>query len=142
MPLFLRKAKGMKKLRAVAIDDVEDILDLIQYNLNKEGIHVDSFTDSKNALESIIQNPPDIVLSDWMMPYPDGLQVCRFMKSHDATRHVPIIMLTCKGSITDYKEAMLAGAQDYVVKPVRMEELIRRVKLLLPLSEGRLNFGA
>ncbi len=131
----------MKKLRAVAIDDVEDILDLIQYNLNKEGIQVDAFTDSNEALAHIAANPPDIVVSDWMMPEPDGLQVCKLLKSSEVTRHIPIIMLTCKGSLTDYKEALEAGAQDYVVKPVRMEELIRRVKLLLPHSSGRLNFG-
>jgi two-component system phosphate regulon response regulator PhoB len=131
----------MRKLRAVAIDDVEDILDLIKYNLNKEGIDVDSFSTSEDALEHILQHPPDIVLSDWMMPDPDGLQVCRFLKGHAATRHIPIIMLTCKGSFSDYREALDAGAEDYIVKPVRMEELIRRVKLLLPQRSGRFNFG-
>lgn len=131
----------MKKLRVVAIDDVEDILDLIVYNLGKEGFQVDSYTDSREALKAVLANPPDMVLSDWMMPDPDGLSVCKYLKEHEATRHIPIIMLTCKGSISDYRQAMEAGAEDYVVKPVRMEELIRRVKLLLPQKPGRLNFG-
>lgn len=131
----------MQKFRAVAIDDVEDILDLIVYNLNKEGIHVDAFSESAEALEHIINDPPDIVLSDWMMPFPDGIAVCKVLKNNVKTSHIPIVMLTCKGSLTDYREALKAGAQDYLVKPVRMEELIRRVKLLLPHSGGRVNFG-
>jgi DNA-binding response OmpR family regulator len=131
----------MKKIRVVAIDDVADILDLIKYNLNKEGMDVDTYTDSAEALTSIAANAPDIVLSDWMMPEPNGLQVCRVLKSSDLTKRIPLIMLTCKGSRSDYKEALEAGAEDYVVKPVRMEELIRRIKLLLPDYSSRVNFS-
>jgi len=146
-PLFyinscnLHETTVMKPIRAVAIDDVGDILDLIQYNLNKEGIEVDTYTESARALESIAKNPPDIVISDWMMPAPDGLEVVKTIKSNDLTRRIPLIMLTCKGSIQDYKEAINAGAEDYVVKPVRMEELIRRIKLLLPDHSRRVNIG-
>lgn len=132
IPSFEKFLIAMKSIRVVAIDDVGDILDLIQYNLNKEGMDVDVYTDSATALQDISKNPPDIVISDWMMPTPNGLQVCHEIKNNDLTKKVPIIMLTCKASIQDYKEAMAAGAQDYVVKPVRMEELIRRIKLLLP----------
>lgn len=131
----------MKPIRAVAIDDVGDILDLIQYNLNKEGIEVDTYTESSEALASISKNPPDIVISDWMMPDPDGLEVVRTIKSNDLTKKIPLIMLTCKGSIQDYKTAIQAGAEDYVVKPVRMDELIRRIKLLLPDHSRRVNIG-
>ena len=131
----------MKRVRVVAIDDVADMLDLIKYNLNKEGMHVDTFTDSTEALTSIAADTPDIVISDWMMPEPNGLQVCRALKSSDLTKQVPLIMLTCKGSRSDYKEALDAGAEDYVVKPVRMEELVRRIKLLLPDYNHRVNFG-
>jgi DNA-binding response OmpR family regulator len=122
----------MKKIRVVAIDDVGDILDIIAYNLNKEGMEVSTFTNSSLALEAIAQNPPDIIVSDWMMPYPDGLEVCRTVKSSTATANIPLIMLTCKGRLQDHKEAIDAGAQDYVVKPVRMNELVRRIKLALP----------
>ncbi len=131
----------MKKIRIVAIDDVADILDLIEYNLNKEGMDVTTFTDSAEGVDFINKTLPDIVVSDWMMPEPNGLQVCSALKSNDLTKNIPIIMLTCKGSLTDYKEAMDAGATDYVVKPVRMEELVRRIKLVLPLNFQRVKFG-
>jgi len=125
----------MKRIHVVAIDDVSDILDLIQYNLNKEGMHVDVFTGGSEALEFISESLPDIVISDWMMPAPDGLEVCKTLKSNIRTADIPIIMLTCKGDLQDYKIAKEAGASDYVAKPVRMEELIRRIKLLLPPEE-------
>ncbi len=131
----------MKPIRVVAIDDVADILDLIQYNLNKENIEAVTFTDSSEAIEYILKTPPDLIISDWMMPEPDGLQVCKILKSNDLTRHIPIIMLTCKGSLVDYKEALDAGAQDYIVKPVRMDELVRRIKLVLPENFKRIKFG-
>jgi len=131
----------MKKFRVVVIDDVEDILDLIVYNLSKEGMEVEAFSDSAEALQHIMQSPPDIVLSDWMMPGMDGLEVCRRIHNSPVTCNVPVVMLTCRGSIKDYREANEAGARDYVVKPVRMEELIRRVKLLLPHRGRQLTFG-
>jgi len=131
----------MKPFRAVAIDDVEDILELLAYNFQKEGIKIDVFSDSAEALADIFRNPPDVIISDWMMPFPDGIQVCKEVRSNHLTRHIPVLMLTCKGSISDYREALSAGAQDCVAKPVPMEELIRRVKLLLPHHRGRANFG-
>ncbi|MFT6998370.1 MAG: two-component system alkaline phosphatase synthesis response regulator PhoP [Cryomorphaceae bacterium] len=126
----------MNKIRVVAIDDVSDILELIQYNLEKEGMEVHTFTDGSKAVKHIAVMKPNVVICDWMMPEPDGLEVCRILKNHMATREIPIIMLTCKGDIQDYKKAMDAGASDYIAKPVRMDELIRRIKLLLP-TDGR-----
>lgn len=126
----------MNKIRVVAIDDVSDILDLIQYNLEKEGMKVVTFTEGSEAIKHITETKPNVVISDWMMPEPDGLEVCRILKNHMATREIPIIMLTCKGDIQDYKKAMDAGASDYIAKPVRMDELVRRIKLLLP-TDGR-----
>jgi len=137
----LHETNTMRLFRAVAIDDVGDILDLIEYNLQKEGIEVDTYTESAVALENISKNPPDIIISDWMMPAPDGLEVVKTIKSNDLTKRIPLIMLTCKGSLHDYKEAIAAGAEDYVVKPVRMDELIRRIKLLLPDHSRRVNLG-
>lgn len=125
----------MKRIHVVAIDDVSDILDLIQYNLNKEGMNVDVFTDGNEAIPHIQSAKPDVVVSDWMMPEPDGLEVCRILKNNIHTRDIPIIMLTCKGDLQDYKKAMEAGASDYIAKPVRMEELVRRIKLLVPPEE-------
>ncbi len=125
----------MKRIHVVAIDDVSDILDLIQYNLNKEGMIVDTFTDSSEAIRYIAETSPDVVVSDWMMPSPDGLEVCKILNENMTTRDIPIIMLTCRGDLQDYKKAIDAGAQDYIAKPVRMDELVRRIKLLLPPGE-------
>ena len=125
----------MKRIHVVAIDDVSDILDLIQYNLTKEGMDVDVFINGNEAIRHIQEVKPDVIVSDWMMPELDGLEVCRILKSHIQTRDIPVIMLTCKGDLQDYKKAMEAGASDYIAKPVRMEELIRRIKLLLPPEE-------
>lgn len=132
----------MNTVKVVAIDDVSDILDLIRYNLEKEGMEVYTFTDSTEAIQHIVDSNPNIVISDWMMPEPDGLEVCRILRNNMATREIPIIMLTCKGDIQDYKKAIDAGASDYIAKPVRMDELVRRIKLLLP-PDGlkRAHFG-
>ena len=124
----------MKKIRIAVIDDIRDILELIEYNLNKEGMDVDIYTDSSIALTEIVKNKPDLVISDWMMPGQDGLEVFRQLKSNKRTKNIPLLMLTCKSSLHDYREARQAGARDYIVKPVRMDELIRRIKLLLPLD--------
>lgn len=123
--------KENRKIRIVAIDDVGDILDLIEYNLMKEGMDVSTFTDSTEALTAIANNPPDLILSDWMMPSPNGIEVCKAVKNSHTTADIPVIMLTCKARLEDHKEAVDAGAEDYVVKPVRMTELVRRVKLAL-----------
>lgn len=132
--IFAPNYKMMKKIRVAVIDDIRDILELIEYNLNKEGMDVDIYTDSSVALTEIVKNKPDLVISDWMMPGHDGLEVFRQLKSNKRTKNIPLLMLTCKSSLHDYREARQAGARDYIVKPVRMDELIRRIKLLLPLD--------
>lgn len=121
----------MKKIRIAVIDDIRDILELIEYNLQKEGMDVDIYTDSIEAVDDIVKNKPDLVISDWMMPGYDGMEVLKRLKKNKRTKHIPLMMLTCKASLKDYRAAITAGAGDYVIKPVRMEELIRRIKLLL-----------
>jgi two-component system alkaline phosphatase synthesis response regulator PhoP len=125
----------MNRVKIVAIDDVCDILDLIQYNLEKEGMEVKTFSDGTEAIKQIPDYQPHVVISDWMMPQPDGIEICKILKNNLSTRHIPIIMLTCRGDIQDYRKAIEAGASDFIAKPVRMEELVRRIKLLLP-SDG------
>jgi|SRR5690554_6193837 DNA-binding response OmpR family regulator len=131
----------MNKLKIAVIDDISDVLELVEYNLRKEGMDVVTFTSSDEALEEIAKNIPDLVISDWMMPEPDGLEVCRRLKNDERTKNIPLMMLTCRGGIEDYREALNAGAQDYVVKPVRMEELMRRIKLLVPLDRVKYKFA-
>ena len=125
----------LNKIKVVVIDDVEDILELISYNLNREGIEVVSFTSPLKAVEYIRSNNTDVVVSDWMMPEIDGIEVCTLLKTNSLTRHIPFIMLSCNASLREYKSALKAGANDYVVKPVRMEEIVRRIKLLLATTK-------
>ena len=131
----------MNKLKIAVIDDISDVLELVEYNLRKEGMEVVTYTNSNEALDEIVKNLPDLVISDWMMPEPDGLEVCRRLKNDERTKNIPLMMLTCKGSIHDYREAINAGAGDYVVKPVRMDELMRRIKLLVPLDRLKFKFA-
>lgn len=131
----------MEKLRIAVIDDISDVLELIEYNLQKEGMDVHTYTSSTTAIDEIAKTIPDLVISDWMMPEPDGLELCRRLKSDERTKNIPLMMLTCKGSIHDYREALDAGAQDYVVKPVRMDELMRRIKLLVPIDRVKYKFA-
>jgi|SRR5690606_16672739 len=131
----------MNKLKIAVIDDISDVLELVEYNLRKEGMEVVTYTNSNEALDEIVKNLPDLVISDWMMPEPDGLEVCRRLKNDERTKNIPLMMLTCKGSIHDYREAINAGAGDYVVKPVRMDELMRRIKLLVPLDRVKFKFA-
>ncbi|NEN23373.1 response regulator [Cryomorpha ignava] len=131
----------MNKLKIAVIDDISDVLELVEYNLRKEGMEVVTYESSITALDEIAKNIPDLVISDWMMPEPDGLELCRLLKNDERTKNIPLMMLTCKGGIHDYREAIRAGAQDYVVKPVRMEELIRRIKLLVPIDRVKYKFA-
>lgn len=131
----------MNKLKIAIIDDISDVLELVEYNLRKEGMEVFTYESSITALDEIAKNIPDLVISDWMMPEPDGLELCRRLKNDERTKNIPLMMLTCKGGIQDYREAIRAGAQDYVVKPVRMEELVRRIKLLVPIDRVKYKFA-
>ncbi len=121
-----------KKIRIAIIDDVEDVLEIVKYNLEKEDMEVLTYLDSQTAFHEIVNTSPDLVISDWMMPQPDGIQLCRLLKDDDRTRNIPVMMLTCCASIHDYHVALEAGADDYMVKPLRMEDLVRRIKLLMP----------
>lgn len=120
------------KIRIAIIDDVEDVLEIVKYNLEKEDMEVETYLDSQTAFNEIVNTAPDLVISDWMMPKPDGIQLCRLLKEDERTRNIPVMMLTCCASINDYHVALEAGADDYMVKPLRMEDLVRRIKLLMP----------
>ncbi len=127
----------MDKIKVVVIDDIDDVLEILMYNIRKEGMDISVYTDSKIALAEISKSNPDIVITDWMMPEPDGLEVCRALKTNDKTKNIPLMMLTCKSTRQNYLEALAAGASDYVVKPVRMEEIIRRIKLLVQINSKK-----
>lgn len=127
----------MNKPRILIVEDEPSILDALLYNFQKEDFEVQTASSGRDALLKCQSQVPDVVLLDWMIPAPDGLQVCRQLRSDPRTKNVRIIMLTAKGEETDEIVGFNMGADDYVSKPFRVKPLIERVKALLrrPQSE-------
>jgi len=112
----------------VVIDDEQDILEILSYNLIKEKYNVSVFNNPLDAIKYIRNNPVDLIISDWLMPHLDGLELCRLIKNNPATGDIPIIMISCKNDEIDIVTALEIGADDYLVKPFHTKELIVRVK--------------
>lgn len=115
----------------LAVDDEEDILELLRYNLAKEGYRVTCVGSGEEALAAARAHPPDLILLDLMLPGMDGLEVCRALKGEAPTRQIPIIMLTAKGEEADIVIGLELGADDYVTKPFSPRVLLARVRSLL-----------
>jgi two-component system alkaline phosphatase synthesis response regulator PhoP len=114
----------------VAEDD-ETILELIRYNLAKEGFRVSCYTSGEKALLAAGIEVPDMVLLDILLPGIDGIQVCRLLRSEEKTRQVPIIMVTAKGEEQDIVEGLETGADDYITKPFSPRVLLARIQAVL-----------
>ena len=128
--------RTMKKLIAV-VDDERDILDLVTHHLGREGFVVKPFRNGKDFLLYIKSVPPDLVLLDIMLPGMDGLELCRTLKGRPATRSIPIMMITAKSAEADIVVGLELGADDYMVKPFRMRELVARVKSIMRRYEEK-----
>jgi two-component system phosphate regulon response regulator PhoB len=121
----------MSKERVLVVEDEEDILELVRYNLGKEGYRVETVANGEDAMRSARLNPPDLVVLDLMLPGIDGLEVCRVLKNNPPTSHVPIVMLTAKGEEADIVAGLELGADDYITKPFSPRVLIARVRAVL-----------
>jgi two-component system alkaline phosphatase synthesis response regulator PhoP len=121
----------MAKGRILVIDDETDIIELVRYNLELEGFQVNSASDGESGLNTAIQEMPDLVLIDLMLPGMDGLEVCRSLHADNRTASIPVIMLTAKSAESDRIVGLELGADDYVVKPFSPRELAARVKAVL-----------
>lgn len=121
----------MKREKVIVIEDEADILEVIEYNLSREGYLVCSAMDGEEALRLIKKENPDIVLLDLMLPGLNGIEVCRRLKGDSMTCQIPVIMVTAKGEESDIVLGLGMGADDYVVKPFSPKELIARVKAVL-----------
>ena len=117
------------------VEDEPDIAELVAHNFRKEQYNVDVFYDGESFLESLEDELPDLVILDLMLPGIDGLEVCRIMRSNEKTRGTPIIILTAKAEELDVVLGLELGADDYVVKPFSVRELIARVKAVLRRME-------
>lgn len=114
------------KKKILAVDDEEQILDLLKYNIEKEGYAFISAQDGEVGLEKVINEKPDLVLLDVMLPKMDGLSVCRKIRQEQI--NVPVIMLSAKGEEIDKILGLEIGADDYMTKPFSTRELIARIK--------------
>jgi len=123
----------MKKI--LVVDDEKDILDLVSYNLAKEGYEIETSTDGEDALKRVKAENYDLIVLDLMMPGIDGMELCRVLKSNEKTESIPIIMLTAKSEELDKVLGLEMGADDYVTKPFSPRELIARVKAVLRRSK-------
>lgn len=108
-------------------DDEKDIVDLVKYNLQKEGYQVLTARDGKQALQQA-QLLPSLILLDVMMPEYDGWEVVKQLKKHNTTARIPVIFLTAKGTEADEVLGLGLGADDYIVKPISIPKLLARIK--------------
>src|ERR1700674_5325757 len=117
----------MKKI--VLIEDDADLFALIRYNLEKEGFAFAGSQTGKGALELCRRERPDLVILDIMLPDSDGLDICKGIRAHPELSQVPVIFLTARASETDRIVGLELGANDYIVKPFFIRELIARIKI-------------
>jgi phosphate regulon transcriptional regulator PhoB len=122
--------------KILVVDDEKDIIDLIAYNLKKEGFSVIEALDGEQALKHIETGRPDLVILDLMLPGVAGLDVCKWIRKRPDTETLPIIMLTAKGEQLDKILGLEMGADDYITKPFHVRELIARIRAVLRRSEG------
>jgi len=114
--------------KILIVDDEESIRELISYNLKKEGYAFETAASGEEALQKIFSHKIDLVLLDWMIPEPDGLEICRRLRSNPKTANLPVIMLTVKDEEVDKVLGLEMGANDYVTKPFSPRELLARIR--------------
>jgi len=121
----------MAKESILVVDDEEDILELVRYNLAREGYQVMCVASGEEVLKAARSSLPDLVVLDLMLPGVDGLEVCKILKRDPKTAGVPIVMLTAKGEEADIVTGLELGADDYVTKPFSPTVLVARIRAVL-----------
>jgi len=136
-----------KNISVLIVDDESSIREMIRFALGKSDMTVRCAASGQEALEKINEQPPDILLLDWMMPNMSGPQLTRRLRKDSLTKNIPIIMLTAKVSEDDKVTGLNAGADDYIIKPFSPRELVARINAVLRRSapageEGKISAGA
>lgn len=124
----------MSKVKIVIIEDEPDIIEVMSYNLKREGFLVSSSRRGDEGISLVRKQSPSLVLLDLMLPGTDGLSVCQQLKADPMTREIPIIMVSAKGEESDVVIGLGLGADDYIAKPFSPRELLARVKAVLRRS--------
>ncbi|HXE23385.1 MAG TPA: response regulator, partial [Roseiarcus sp.] len=132
--------------RILIVEDESDLSVLLGYNLEAEGYMVENVERGDEAELRLAESEPDLVILDWMLPGVSGLEICRRLRARESTRTLPVIMVTARGEEAERVRGLSAGADDYVVKPFSVPELLARVRALLRRSRPeriaeRLNAG-
>jgi DNA-binding response OmpR family regulator len=129
------RTNSNSKKTVLVVDDEKDIVDLVTYNLRRNGYEVLAAFDGREAVEIAQRETPDLILLDLMLPGMDGTEVARRLKADSRTATIPLIMLTAKGEETDVVVGLTLGADDYVTKPFSMKILLARLNTVLRRSE-------
>ncbi|OGX06177.1 MAG: DNA-binding response regulator [Omnitrophica bacterium RIFCSPLOWO2_12_FULL_50_11] len=127
----------MAQEKILIIEDEKNILELVKYNLEREGYRVSTAASGDLGLEKARREKPALLILDLMLPELGGLEICKILKNNEDTCHIPIIMLTAKGEEIDKVLGLELGADDYVTKPFSPKELIARVKAVLRRREEK-----
>jgi two-component system, OmpR family, phosphate regulon response regulator PhoB len=117
--------------RILIVEDEEPLTLLLRYNLEAEGYEVDIAARGDDAEIKLKESPPDLVLLDWMLPGLSGIELCRRVRARADTERMPIIMLTARGEESERVRGLAIGADDYIVKPFSVPELLARIRALL-----------
>jgi len=117
--------------RILVVDDEPDVLDLVVYRLRRSGYEVIEAPNGEEGLALAISEQPDLIVADVMMPRVDGYELTRRLRDEDATRGIPIILLTARTQEADVSQGFEAGADDYLKKPFNPDELVARIRAVL-----------
>ncbi len=128
----------MNSARVLIVEDEEPLTLLIRYNLEAEGYEVEAVARGDEAEGRIREATPDLILLDWMLPGISGIELCRRIRARPETAQLPIIMLTARGEEGERIRGLATGADDYVVKPFSIPELMARIKAILRRSKPEL----
>ena len=125
------KFEGRDRPLVLVVDDEEDILDLIKYNLHREGLDIETAENGKIGLEMARKLTPDLIVLDIMMPEMDGIEACKLLRQDSVLRTIPILMLTARSEERDQVAGLDSGADIYLTKPISIPVLTSQVKALL-----------
>jgi two-component system phosphate regulon response regulator PhoB len=119
------------RAKVLIVEDEAPLAEMLRYNLEAEGFRVSHAETGEEAEIIVAEESPDLVVLDWMLPTVSGIELCRRLRARSETRSIPILMLTARGEESDRIRGLSTGADDYVVKPFSLPELMARVKAIL-----------
>ena len=126
-----QEGKPAMSARIMIVEDEEPLTLLLRYNLESEGYEVETSARGDEAEIKLKESPPDLLVLDWMLPGMSGIELCRRLRARPDTERLPIIMLTARGEESERVRGLATGADDYIVKPFSVPELLARVRALL-----------